>query len=113
MVNGDTLGGLFGVGVFVAAMVALTKERFRAYLRRATSTKGHPARVFVVFAVMALVFTLQSISLARDPLAFVNEHVTRSLIDGGVAAGISLAALLTNLVVYFVFGNSERATEEK
>jgi len=106
--DGDIVGGLIGVGIFVAAMVALTKERCRANLRRATNTRGHPARVFVAFALASLVFTLVTVSLAKHPSAFVNVHVTRSLIDVGVAAGISLAALLTNVVVYIFFGRAER-----
>jgi hypothetical protein len=113
LTQGNIVGGLIGVGAFAAAAVALTSERFRAYLRRATNTKGHPARVIVVWAVAALVFTPRAVSLARSPLAFVNVHVTRSLIDAGVTAGLSLAALLTNLFVYFVFEKSERATEEQ
>jgi hypothetical protein len=64
--------------------------------------------VFGAFSVLSVVFTLLAVPLAKDPLAFVNEHVTRSLIDVGVAAGISLAALLTNLLVYLILGNAER-----
>ena len=109
--EGFIADGLLGVGGFLAMLVALTSARFRAYLRRATNTKGHPARVFAVFAGLALVFTWQAVSLARDPLAFVNVHVTGSLIDMGVAAGLSLVALLTNLFVYFVFGKAGRGAE--
>jgi len=109
--DGDIVGGLIGVGAFVAALVALTRERFRAYLRKATNTGGHPARVFGAFAVLALVSTPYAISLARDPLAFVNVHVTRSLIDASVTAGISLVALLTNLFVYIASGKAGRGAE--
>lgn len=96
--------GLIGVSVFVAALVALMRVKFGSYLGKVTRAARYPARGFIVFAIALMIFLPQVISLAGDPLAFTNVHVTRSLIDVGVAAGLSAAALVVNGIAYFVSG---------
>lgn len=101
-VSQGSANGFFGVFAFLAILVALTAEKFRAYLARVTRAERYPVRVFVVLGVFLLIFLPQAISIANDPLVFVNDHVTRSLVDMGVAAALSVLALAVNGLVYLV-----------
>jgi len=99
--GGDSFGWV-AIGVGMAVLILPFTAFFRAHLDILASRRGFPALAILPNLLVILMFGSTASIFLKDPFLAYNDSDTLAAIVFGGAAMVAVAALIANVVAYFM-----------
>jgi len=99
--GGDSFGWI-AIGVGFAVLILPFTAFFRSHLNILASRRGFPTLVFLPNLFVILMFGSTASIYLKDPFLAYNDSDTLGAIVFGGAAMVAVAALIANVVAYFM-----------